>query len=202
VPVVTQRPLQNEEPAGHAQVPLVHEVPMGQMRPHTPQFALSVLVLVQVPLQFTWPGGHVVVHMRLTQAPPGAQAMLQPPQLRGSEFTSTHEPFAHWVNGAGHTLVQTRFAQTWLAPQVRLQAPQFVGSFTTSTQRPLQSVVPPGQPVHMPLVQVWPALQARLQPPQLFSSVCGSMHWPLHTTSGRPQVEPQLPLLQRSRGPH
>ena len=84
VPVLTQRPLHNAEPAGHAQVPLVHVVPVGQMSPHTPQFALSVLVFVQVPKQFTWPGGQTEVHARFTQAAPGAQAMPQPPQLRGS----------------------------------------------------------------------------------------------------------------------
>jgi hypothetical protein len=154
VAVVTQRPLQNDEPAGHAQVPLVHAVPMGQMKPHTPQFALSLLVLVQVPLQFTWPTGHMPVHMRFTHEAPGAQVTPQPPQLRGSLSKLTHEPSGHWLSGIGQMVVQVRFAQTWLGPHWRAQLPQFEGSLLRSTQRPLQSVVPAGQPEHMPLVQV------------------------------------------------
>lgn len=112
VPVVTHRPLQKDEPGGHAQVPLVHDVPTGQVSPHTPQFALSTLVLVHTPEQFTWPGGHTWVHVRLTQAAPGAQATLHAPQLRGSLFTSMHEPSGHWVSGIGQFEVHTRFAQT------------------------------------------------------------------------------------------
>jgi hypothetical protein len=126
--VLTQRPLQNDEPAGHAQVPLVHAVPMGQMKPHTPQFALSLLVLVQVPLQVTWPTGHTLVHMRLTHEAPGAQVMPQPPQLRGSFSKFTHEPSGHWLSGIGQMVVQLRLAQTWLGAHSRPQAPQLVGS--------------------------------------------------------------------------
>ena len=144
---------------------------MGQSSPHTPQFALSVLVLVQVPKQFTWPGGQTEVHTRLTHAAPGAQLMPQPPQLRGSFPRSTHEPSGHCESGMGQMLVQVRFAQNWLGAQVRLHAPQLVGSLLMSTQRPLQLVVPGGQPVHAPLVQVWPGAQNRLHVPQLRGSL-------------------------------
>ncbi len=116
VAVLTQRPLQNEEPAGQAQVPLVHDVPMGQMKPHTPQFALSVLVLVQVPLQLICPTGQTLVHMRFTHEAPGAQVTPQPPQLRGSLSKFTHEPSGHWLSGIGQMVVQVRFAQTWFGP--------------------------------------------------------------------------------------
>ena len=38
-----------------AQVPPVHALPAGQVTPHAPQFALSVAVLVQTPLQLVSP---------------------------------------------------------------------------------------------------------------------------------------------------
>lgn len=197
----TQRPLQKEEPGGHAQVPLVHEVPRGQMSPQTPQFALSEAVLVHTPEQFTWPGGQIEVQARLTQDAPGAQVMLHPPQFRGSLLRSTHEPFAHCCRGGGQIEVQTRLAQTWLGAQSTLQAPQWVGSLTRSTHRPLHEVLPGGQPVHMPLRHVWPLAHSELQLPQFRGSLCGSTHWPLQVMSGRPQVVLHTPPKQTSRGP-
>ena len=202
LPVVTQRPLQNELPGGQAQVPLVHEVLRGQMRPHTPQFALSLAVLVHTPEQFTWPGGQIAVHMRLTQEAPGAQLTPQAPQLRGSPFTSTQEPFAHCWSGGWQVAVQTRLEQTWLGAHSTLQAPQLVGSLIRSTQRPLQELVLGGQPAHMPLTQLWPARHTELQLPQLRGSLRGLTHWPLQTSSGRPQVLVHWLAWQASSGPH
>lgn len=171
LPTETQRPLQNEEPGGQAQVPLVQVVPMGQTTPHTPQLALSLLVLVHTPLQLTWPGGQVVVHTRATQAAPGAQARPHWPQLRGSFATSTQEPSGHWVNGGeGHIDTQLPLAHTEPGAQVRPHWPQLLGSLWSATQRPLQDVVPDGQPVHLPSWQVRPAAHSTLQPPQLLGS--------------------------------
>jgi hypothetical protein len=54
---LTQVPLQLVSPVGQdtAQVPLEQTWPAGHVTPHDPQFELSVLRLTQVPLQFVRP---------------------------------------------------------------------------------------------------------------------------------------------------
>jgi hypothetical protein len=123
---------------------------MGHAKPHTPQFAGSVVVLVHTPLQLMVPGGHTVVHTLFTHVAPGAQTTPQLPQLRGSVKVSTHEPSAHWVWVGPQFAVQMPLAQTSPIAHARLQAPQLPGLVRRSTHWPLQSVVPSGQPAQVP----------------------------------------------------
>ena len=51
LPVETQRPSHRVAPAGHAQVALVHVVPIGHALPHVPQLPESFDVLTHAPPQ-------------------------------------------------------------------------------------------------------------------------------------------------------
>jgi hypothetical protein len=60
--LLAQLPLHNTWPAGQPQAPPLQTCPPGQGAPQRPQFAMSVDVLTQLPLQFVDPLGQVVVH--------------------------------------------------------------------------------------------------------------------------------------------
>jgi hypothetical protein len=65
-------------------------VPEPQTVPHLPQFALSVLRVLQAPLQAVWSVGHW--QTPLTQVAPVAHALPHVPQLTVLDRTSLHVP--------------------------------------------------------------------------------------------------------------
>ncbi len=75
-------------PDGHAQDPVVHVAPLGQVQPHVPQLDSSVLVFTQAPLQGASPVGHW--HAPEMQVAPVAQRVPQAPQLASSVWRLTH----------------------------------------------------------------------------------------------------------------
>jgi hypothetical protein len=70
----TQTPLQTVCPARHiiTHAPIMQAWPAGHALPHAPQFALFVLVLMHVPLQFVVPDGQL--HAPAPQVIPPVQA--------------------------------------------------------------------------------------------------------------------------------
>jgi hypothetical protein len=103
--VSTHLPPHAESPPPHErpQTPAVHEgvAPdaVGHALAQPPQFAGSVAVLTQEPLQSVRVGSHGVVQALATQLWPGVQTVAHAPQWFGSEVVSTHWP-EHWVPAA------------------------------------------------------------------------------------------------------
>jgi hypothetical protein len=72
--VLTHTPPQFVLPGGQAHAPATHEVPPVQLTPQAPQFALSVWISTQAPLQVVWFGGHCCTQTPALQNVPVAQA--------------------------------------------------------------------------------------------------------------------------------
>src|SRR5580693_6709017 len=72
---------------------LTHAEPEGQTRHVAPQALLSFVVFAHVPLHWTWPGAQGSGHDPEEQDWPAAQAAPQAPQLSGSVWRSTSQPF-------------------------------------------------------------------------------------------------------------
>ena len=72
-----------------AQIPALQVWPAGQAWPHDPQFAMSVDVFLQTPLQFNCGAGHL--HTPLLHICPAPQTFPQPPQLFVSVIKSLQE---------------------------------------------------------------------------------------------------------------
>jgi hypothetical protein len=96
-----QLPLKHCEPDAQAtpfakrgtQAPAVQVVePDLQTVPHLPQLLLSLCTFVQAPLQSTWLPVQVAGQAPLVQAWPLGQAVVQEPQLEGSEETLVQNP--------------------------------------------------------------------------------------------------------------
>jgi hypothetical protein len=174
-----------------AQVPPEHTmVALGaaQTRPQAPQLLTSVPVFTQVPLHTTWPGGHCVVQVPLTQLVPLGQAWPQAPQLLGSFVRLISQPLAALVSQSAKPALQ--LAITQLPPehamvalgavQTRPQAPQLLTSVPVFTQVPLHTTWPGGHcAAQVPFTQLVPLGQALPQAPQLALSVFRFTQLPL-----------------------
>ncbi len=82
----------NEAPHSRAHVPAAHTRPAAQALPQAPQLARSVSAETQRPPQTTWPVGHWVWQVPITQASARPQARPQEPQLAGSSCRLTQLP--------------------------------------------------------------------------------------------------------------
>jgi hypothetical protein len=116
-------------------------VPLGQIRPHAPQFDGLELVSTQLEPQSVRP-------MEQAQAPavhdePDGQEMPQLPQFDALVLRSTHEP-AQLVVPVGHPVTHSPAEQTRAAHE-RPQLPQFRLSLVRSTHASEQSVSPDWQ---------------------------------------------------------
>jgi hypothetical protein len=187
-------------PVGQApavQTPPAHREPDAQAFPHVPQFAPSVAVSTQAPVQFVSPG-------RQAQAPE-IHALVAPQtfphvlQSTGLDW-KLGQTLPHAVPAQVHTpLVQRPPLQ--VAPH----APQLLGSVEGSTQVPEQLMWPAVQ-VQVPVRQVALAPQAFPHPPQLPESLLrlaqtdphwvvptGQAHTPETHEAPEGQAVPQLP---------
>ena len=68
------------------------------------------------------------------QTVPGAQALLQPPQLALSFWVSTQRPLQKALVAPWQVLAHIPDEHTWLAGHTVPQAPQFAGSAAVSAQ--------------------------------------------------------------------
>ncbi len=182
-------------PPAHA--PLLHVCPLAQALPHVPQFAVSVIRFVQLPVQLVCPVPHA--QAPLVQLCPVAQALPHMPQLAALFIRSTHAP-EHAVVLPLHVAVHAPFEQTRPVPQVLAQPPQFAGSELVSTHAvlPAHWMVPAAQ-VHVLLWQDCPVPQACPQVPQLVLSLAVSTHAPpqlsiLPEQEEEPPATEELPL--------
>lgn len=162
-------------------------------------------VLVQTPLQFTWPGmGHGIGW----QVPPrhwvfAAQRLLQAPQFRLSDEVSTQKP-EQTCRGIVQTPEHMPPTQALPAGHGELHWPQCCGFESRLTQRPLQLVWPGPHIVrHAPATHTPPEPQEFPHAPQLLGSVCVSTHEGPQSVRGRPQLPGTHRLARQSSfGPH
>jgi hypothetical protein len=176
VPLEQTWPALQAGPLPQWQPPPAQLSPAPQAWLQAPQWAVSILRLIQVPPQLVVPAAqHLpllqVVWVRTGGRPPeaiGAQTCPHAPQLRLSACRSVQPPRQ----------------QPWPAAQALPQTPQLLGSLARSSQSPRQQTLPPGQSeprlpqVHFPLTQLSPKGQAWLQPPQLAVSALRSRQAP------------------------
>jgi hypothetical protein len=153
--------------------------PLGQDRPHDPQFELLLVVLIHMLLQLPRP---VAQQRALSQVPP-VHRMPHPPQLPVSEDVSEHTPLQQ-ESPLGQAL-----------PHV----PQFFGSLLRLEHAPPQTVRPEPHPWHTPLRQGWPVAHLLPQEPQLLVSVWRFLQeLPEQRVSPLPQLQLLPPLLQHA----
>ena len=224
VRVLTSQPsdglaLQSAKPAAHVtrvQTPALQaEVALGsaQVRPHAPQLAIVVWVLVSQPLaavpsQSPKPAAHPTTVQTPAAQPPAAtfgsaQTAPHPPQCAGlfavlAQKAAGADPQV--ARGEAQVVLHAPPEQTEPAAQARPQAPQLVLSERVSTSQPsaglvLQSAKPAVQAViaHVPAVQADTALartHARPHAPQLVALALRSVSQPL---SAAPSQSPKPP---------
>jgi hypothetical protein len=104
-----------------------------QLLPQPPQFALSVLVSTQKPLQSMKPETQLVLHVPPEQAVGPRQRLPQPPQLALSVLSSTQLPL-HSVSPPMQLWPQLPAEQTRSPEQWFPQLPQLALSVWVSTQ--------------------------------------------------------------------
>jgi len=103
----------------------------------SPQWAGSLLVSVQLPLQLASPGGHTQPAAP-EQSLLTLQAVVQSPQCAGSLPTST-QLAPHVTRPLLQVPAHKPRSQTSPTAHATPQAPQFAASLARSTQSPLQS---------------------------------------------------------------
>jgi hypothetical protein len=183
------------------QLPATHTSLFAHVLPQSPQLSGSVwksthetiLFLVQSSGVGAWQPPEDAVHLPARHISPCAQAVLQSPQKRPSEFVSTQLPL-HVVRPGRHA--QAPAMHAWAFLQAVPHFPQFLGSVFMSTQLPLH-VVRPALQVHAPAAHADSnvASQAFPQVPQWSKLVFRSTHVPLHEVC--PAVgHSQMPALQ------
>jgi hypothetical protein len=69
---------------------MLHDCPVPQAFPHSPQCPAFRFKSAHVPLQSVWPVGQL--HWLIRQMRPGPQAMLQAPQFDESPVVSMQRP--------------------------------------------------------------------------------------------------------------
>jgi hypothetical protein len=121
-----------------------------QVVPHVPQFAASVSLSTQTPLQFVSPGPQQTPDEHVS---PVAHAWPHMPQLLLSVIGSLHVPPQLLLPVVQHSgfVPPLVVVQVWLAVHVVPQAPQFCSSVPRSLQTPLHAVWPVVQ--HVPFEQ-------------------------------------------------
>jgi hypothetical protein len=206
--------------------PPTHDWPPVHAFPQAPQLALSVLLSLHTPLQFTCVPGHETEQTPALQTLPLAQLVPavplptpQPavaPQCVRSVAGSTHTP-PQFTCPPGHETEHTLALHTLPLAQVApalppvmpqpAVAPQWVRSVTGSTQTPPQFTCPPGHDTEhapelhtLPLAQLVPALPTPSpQPvvaPQCVRSLEGSTQTPPQLTCVPGHETEQRPELQ------
>src|SRR6185312_1967367 len=188
-----------QPPFADEHTPALHEVPIGQMFPQNPQFALSRFALVQTPAQSVAPGAQgepdiAVLHRPPEQIVPGEQTSPQAPQLFGSVtifVAHVAPPIGQVAIPAGQVppgAVQTPPLHTEPAGQV--MDPQGTGAPISGTHTPDAQVepcghgnighAPPPAVEHTPTLHVVPPVQIFPHVPQLLGSDRVSAHVPPH----------------------
>jgi hypothetical protein len=163
-------PMQLTSPVGQLHAPAV-QVPVPQLRPQTPQFFVSVVVLTQVPPQtFGVPVGHA--HAPLVQLAPVAHLVPHEPQFVVSLDRSAHV-VPQLTLPVGHT--QSPAVQVAPVGQALPQLPQLLPSVCVFTQAPPHVFgLSVGHALQMPLTQVCPARHAFVHEPQNAGSLLRS----------------------------
>ena len=133
--VFLHTPEQATRPAGHAQAPFEHPIPVGHACPHVPQFWLSPsLRLRQFPLQRAHEGGQPQVPLVQIMSAP-RQALPHILQFCASLLRSLQLPEqAVWPVGQTQALL----TQTFPPEQELPQAPQLCTSFAKFEHVPPQ----------------------------------------------------------------
>jgi hypothetical protein len=179
------------------QAPAMHAWPAGQLLPHIPQLALSVMVSAQeatpIAVQRVCPEGHAGGWQTpIAQVSPAAQAVPQAPQLAVLVARSKHigagAVGAQSVCPVGHIrgATQAPAVHDWPAGQALSQRPQWLLSVLVLTQPPPQSVWPVMQVIagaHIPARHTSVAEHARSHIPQCSGLVCVSTQPPPQTIS-------------------
>jgi hypothetical protein len=140
--------------SGAAQALLSHAHPALQAWPHVPQLPGSVPRFTSQPSAFVPLQSAKPVMQERPQVAPLQKAValadphgsLQPPQLAGSCWVSTHA-LPQSVVPSVHSSPQAPPEQTWPVAHTFPHAPQLEGSTLVSTQAPLQSMDPPEQAI-------------------------------------------------------
>jgi hypothetical protein len=125
------------------QLPPLQVWPAEQACPQLPQFAVLVVVSMQLPgvvPQSIWPAPEQAQEPPL-QAAPAGQAVPQPPQLRASFVRFAQLPAAHCVCPVGQLLEQPPLLQICPVEQMFVQLPQWL--LSDETQALLQMSSPP-----------------------------------------------------------
>jgi hypothetical protein len=199
-------PSQLPKPALHAMTAhapaLQVSVAFGRLhaRPHAPQWARAVLVLVSQPLaaipsQLAKPAlQRAMPHAPLVHAPTplaGAHARLHAPQCAAFERVSTQAAPHIMSPGPAHRVAHAPFEQTWPAAHARPHAPQCAVALRVSVSQPLaglpsQSAKPASQraTTHAPAAHASAALgrlHARPHAPQWLALVWVSTQAPLQS---------------------
>lgn len=174
----------------HAELTHVLNCSHANAAPQPPQFARSVVVSTQTPLQSVVFAGHS--HLPATQVVPPLQAISQPPQFWLSVCASTQDA-PHLVRAASHVAVQLPRLQTWPALHATApHAPQCCGSLWRSMQTPLQFVSGAGHS-HCALLQAMrSSLHALPHAPQLLGSFVSLTHEPPQSTFPLELLPPSL----------
>jgi hypothetical protein len=130
-------------PAVHT--PPAHDSPSAHTRPHEPQLAVLIIVLMQAPPHSAF--GAAQPHDPLVHAVPPVQALLQKPQLVGSEARIA-QLGPHFSSPAAQLLVHAPCEQTCSWAQTVPQLPQFKASDVVLTQAMPHALRPPAH-THM-----------------------------------------------------
>ena len=163
-----------------------HTCPLPHLMPQPPQFAASLVVSMQTPLQSCLPAGHR--QLPPLQLVPPEQTLPHAPQLVPSDFTSTHA-LPHCVVLGGHVVTHEPEEQSCPFLQAKPQLPQLFTSEATSVQAPLHSAgFTPVVHAHAPPLHVWPAAQVVLHLPQFAVSLSRLTHAWLQFVRPAPHV--------------
>jgi hypothetical protein len=177
--------------------PVPHAVPVfvPVQLPDAPQYWLSRVGSMQLPLQSTSAPGHDTVQVPALQISPLAHATPHAPQCARSVAVSTQTaptappPSLPPLSGSAASGCAASDVAASLA--AASDAPASAGEL------PPQSVSPgPHETWHVPEEQTRPAPQTLPHPPQLAGSTCSSTHALPHAVVPPAQTSPHVPIEQ------